>query len=158
LHGLDSGADAYVRKGEDTDVLLARLAALLRRSGSSAPMGIDPGGPSRILAIDDSPSYLAALAAELEVDGHEVLLGRSGEEGLTELEARRIDCILLDRMMPGLGGIETCRRIRSLPTLRGTPVVMLTGSDERTAIIEGLNAGADDYIVKSSDFEVLKGR
>ncbi len=158
LSGLEAGADAYVRKGEDPDVILARLAAVLRTATGPAAIEIRSGRPPRILAVDDSPTYLQALAEQLEEDGCEVLRAQSGERALELLEGQDIDCILLDRVMPGLSGPETCRRIKASPRWRTLPVVMLTASEDRDAVIEGLTAGADDYISKASDFDVLKGR
>jgi len=160
VRGFEAGADAYVRKGEDTQVILARLAALLRRtslSPESEPTDAT-GALLTILAVDDSPTFLNAIAAELEADGYDVERASSGEEALGILSRRSVDCVLLDRMMPGLDGHETCRRIRMSPAWRNLPVLMLTANEDRDAVIEGLNAGADDYIAKSSDHEVLKGR
>ena len=65
---------------------------------------------------------------------------------------------MLDLMMPGIGGKETCRRIKSAPVVRDIPLIMLTALEDRAAMIEGLAAGADDYIAKSSEMEVLKAR
>src|SRR6185503_9249817 len=65
---------------------------------------------------------------------------------------------LLDLVMPGLSGLETCRRIKHSPHWRHIPLVMLTAREDREALIEGLGAGADDYVVKSGDFEILKQR
>jgi CheY-like chemotaxis protein/HPt (histidine-containing phosphotransfer) domain-containing protein len=158
LSGLEAGADAYVRKGEDAEVILARLAAVLRNVAGPAAIEIGSGRPPCILAVDDSPTYLNELAEQLEEDGCEVVRADSGERALELLEEHAIDCVLLDRMMPGLSGPDTCRRIKASPAWRTLPVVMLTASEDRDAVIEGLNAGADDYISKASDFDVLKGR
>ena len=158
LSGLEAGADVYVRKGEDPDVILARLAAVLRTATGPAAIEVGTGRPPRILAVDDSPTYLQALADQLEQDGCEVLRAQSGEKALELLDGEDVDCILLDRVMPGLSGPETCRRIKASPRWRTLPVVMLTASEDRDAVIEGLTAGADDYISKASDFDVLKGR
>ena len=83
---------------------------------------------------------------------------RSGEEALELLAAQPVDCILLDLMMPGMGGRETCRRIKAAPETREIPLIMLTASEDREAMIDGLATGADDFIAKSSDFAVLKAR
>jgi len=160
LRGFEAGADAYVRKGEGTQVILARLAALLRRT-SVAPEGeaeTESGTLLKILAVDDSPTFLNAIATALEADGYEVVRAASGEEALHVLAREHIDCVLIDRMMPGLDGHETCRKIRLSPAWRNLPVLILTANEDRDAVIEGLNAGADDYIGKSNDFEILKGR
>jgi light-regulated signal transduction histidine kinase (bacteriophytochrome) len=87
-----------------------------------------------------------------------VVLARSGEEALALLAVQGVDCILLDLMMPGMGGRETCRQIKSAPALRDIPLIMLTSRDDRAAMLEGLSAGADDYIAKSSEFEIVKAR
>jgi two-component system NtrC family sensor kinase len=161
LLALDAGADAFVRKDEDTAVVLARLSAVLRsageaRLGDQATASLQ--GPKMILAVDDSETYLQQLAGELRAEGYEVVLARSGEEALELLSAQSVDCILLDLLMPGIGGQETCRRIKAIPLSRGIPVVMITALDDRDAMIEGLGAGADDYIAKSNDFAVLRAR
>jgi DNA-binding response OmpR family regulator len=159
LRALEAGADAYVRKSEDLAVILARLTALLRRArdvqGDELPSLL---GPKRLLAVDDSRTYLEELGAELRLEGHDVILASSGEEALDILAVRSVDCILLDLVMPGLSGQETCRRIKQTPEWRDVPLVMLTARDDREAMIEGINAGADDYIAKSGDFDVLKAR
>src|SRR5262249_33902883 len=111
-----------------------------------------------ILAVDDSPTHRQAIGEKLREDGCEVVLAESGERALSLLETHSFDCILLDRLMPGLGGLETCRRIKASPASRALPGIMLPSSEDRDAVIEGLNAGADDYISKASDFDVLKGR
>lgn len=161
VRALDAGADAFVRKDEDIDMLLARLAAVLRsvdgpRVGERSSQSLM--GPKKILAVDDSETYLQQVAHELRAEGYDVVLARSGEEALDLLAAQPVDCILLDLMMPGIGGHETCRRIKTTPILRGIPVIMLTALENREAMIQGLDAGADDYISKSSDFEVLRSR
>jgi two-component system, sensor histidine kinase and response regulator len=158
LSGLEAGADAYVRKGEDAEVILARLAAVLRNVAGPAAIEIGSGRPPCVLAVDDSPTYLNELSEQLEEDGCEVVRAESGERALELLERHSVDCVLLDRLMPGLSGPDTCRRIKASPSWRTLPVVMLTASEDRDAVIEGLNAGADDYISKASDFDVLKGR
>src|SRR4051794_25384534 len=112
----------------------------------------------KILVVDDDPSYLEALQDILSEAGYEVGTASSGEEALERLPRERVDCILLDLGMPGLGGRETCRRIRATDGLADIPVVLLTAQDDRRSLIEGLGAGADDYIAKNSPFEVLDAR
>jgi two-component system, NtrC family, sensor kinase len=160
LRALDSGADDFARKEEDVGVILARLAAVMRGAGSRSVLEATSSGlgPKRVLAVDDSLTYLEELAAQLRREGYDVVLARSGEEALELLGAQRVDCILLDLLMPGLSGQETCRRIKGCAAWRDTPLVMLTALEEREAMIEGINSGADDYVPKSSDFEVLKAR
>jgi len=159
LRALDAGADAFVRKGEDIDVILAKLAAALRGAASAgADSTPSLAGPKRILAIDDSLTYLQELGSVLRGEDYDVVLAHSGEEALDLLTVQPVDCILLDILMPGLGGQETCRRIKSSSCLRDIPLIMLTALENRAAVLEGLGAGADDYIQKSSEFDVLKAR
>ncbi|MGO8799362.1 MAG: response regulator [Roseiarcus sp.] len=160
IRALDAGADAFVRKEDDIAVILARLNAVMR---SSAAQSQDQGtasllGPKKILAVDDSETYLQELARTLRGDGYELVLARSGEEALALLAVQPVDCILLDLVMPGIGGQETCRRVKDVPVTRDIPIIMLTAVEDRGAMIQGLGAGADDYIAKSSDFEVLRAR
>lgn len=159
LRALEAGADAYVRKSEDLDVILVRLAALLRGAGATGGEA-SPSllGPKRLLAVDDSVTYLQELGSQLRQEGYDVVLATSGEDALELLAVQPVDCILLDLIMPGLSGQDTCRRIKLRPEWRDIPLVLLTARDDRDAMIEGINAGADDYIAKSADFEVLKAR
>jgi DNA-binding response OmpR family regulator len=159
VRALEAGADAFVRKEDDISVILARLSATLR----SAAQGEDREtasllGPKKVLAVDDSETYLQALADTLRGEGYELVLARSGEEALALLAVQAVDCVLLDLMMPGIGGKETCRRLKGVPVTRDIPIIMLTAIEDRGTMIEGLGAGADDYIAKSSDFEVLRAR
>lgn len=160
LRALDAGADTFVRKEEETEVILAKLAAVLRRTaartrGEERKSAL---GPKKILAVDDSPAYLNELTDALRGEGYDVVLAHSGEEALELIAVQSMDCILLDLMMPGLGGQETCRRIKSAPIVRDIPIIMLTSVDTREATIQGLGAGADDFISKSGEFDVLKAR
>lgn len=160
VDALDSGADAYVRKSEGLEVVLARLGAMLRGAEESRERAPAASlmGPKRILAVDDSPTYLEHIAEQLRDEGYEVIKARSGEEALELLTVENVDCILLDLRMPGLSGTETCARIKSTPSLRRTPLIMLTALDERESMIEGINAGADDYVTKAASFDVIKAR
>ena len=87
-----------------------------------------------------------------------MVLARSGEEALQLLAVQPVDCVLLDLLMPGIGGRETCRRIKNAPGMRDIPIIMLTAVEERESMIQGLSAGADDYIAKSSDFDLVRAR
>ena len=160
LRALDAGADGFVRKEHSLDVILARLAAVLRRAGgrTQADETRSLSATKKILAVDDSPTYLEALAEALRDDGYDVISARSGQEAIELLAVERVDCILLDVVMPGLNGQDTCIRIKAAPAVRDVPLIMLTSLDDRAAMIQGLSAGADDYISKSSEFEVLKAR
>jgi DNA-binding response OmpR family regulator len=159
LRALDTGADAFVRKDGDVQVILARLAVVLRSAAAPAPVvAASLLGPKKILAVDDSPTYLAELEGTLRDEGYDVVAAHSGEDALELLTVQTVDCVLLDVMMPGLGGRETCRRIKAAPGMRDTPLILMTALEDRDAMLAGLDAGADDYIQKSSEFQILKAR
>jgi DNA-binding response OmpR family regulator len=158
LRALDAGADAFVRKEEDLGVILARFTAMLRTARTEPQVLSTHSSPKRILAVDDSLTYLQELGFELRDEGYDVVLARSGEEALEVVAVQNVDCILLDLLMPGIGGQETCRRIKASPALRNIPLIMLTAVEDRQALIEGLGTGADDYIAKSSEFDVVRAR
>jgi two-component system, NtrC family, sensor kinase len=160
LDALDAGADAYVRKEDNTEMILARVTAILRSTLSPYPVGATTSllGPKRILVVDDSLTYLHEVAEQLRQEGYDVIPARSGEEALELLLVQPVDCILLDLLMPGLSGQETCRRIKESAAWRDIPLVMHTALEEQDAMIAGINAGADDYIAKSSELEVLFAR
>ncbi|HWZ87592.1 MAG TPA: response regulator [Polyangiaceae bacterium] len=157
LRALDAGADAFVRK-EDLELVLARISAVLRGTSLEPAQAASLVGPKRILAVDDSATYLHELLSVLRGEGYDVVPARSGEEGIEMLVAQQFDCILLDLVMPGIDGIETCRRIKSSQIFGDIPLIMLTAAEDRKLMIEALGVGADDFISKSSELEVLKAR
>lgn len=113
---------------------------------------------TRVLIVDDSMTYIQELASQLRDEEYVVIMASSGEEALKRLATEQVDGILLDLIMPGLSGQEVCKLIKQRAIWRDIPLIMLTAHDDRDAMIECINAGADDYIAKSSDFEVLKVR
>ena len=114
LRALDAGADAYVRKEEDTQIILAKVTAVLRSSGSPSAIGSTASllAPKRILTVDDSLTYLHEVAAQLREEGYDVIPAHSGEEALELLSVQNVDCILLDLVMPGLSGQPPHQRFR----------------------------------------------
>jgi DNA-binding response OmpR family regulator len=145
-------ADAYVGPSYDRDYLVLQAERLADRAPRVALR------PPVILAIDDSPTYLNELASELHGDNYEVIVAESGHEAVEHLSRHEVDCILLDMLMPGVSGQELCRQVKGSPQWRAIPVIMLTGREDREAILESFNAGADDYVAKSSDFAILRAR
>lgn len=103
---------------------------------------------ARILAVDDVPENLDVLLHTLEETGYEVLVAVDGEQALEIAASARPDAILLDVMMPGINGYETCRRLKAMPQFEDVPVLFLTARDDIEGIIEGFEAGGVDYIVK----------
>ncbi len=101
-----------------------------------------------VLVVDDAPSSLGMLCDTLEASGYTVLVAADGEAALQRLELVVPDAILLDGMMPGLSGFETCRRIKADPALAHVPVLFMTGLSETAHVVEGFECGGVDYVVK----------
>jgi DNA-binding NtrC family response regulator len=113
---------------------------------------------ARILIVDDVPANLSALSDTLEPEGYQILVARSGEQALETAARARPDLILLDVMMPGLDGYETCRRLKASEATRGVPVIFLTVHDEVEKVVEGFRAGGVDYVGKPFQTEELLSR
>lgn len=158
LAALDAGVDAYVRKEQAVSIILARLAAMLRRRPSRYVGVKSLAGPNRILAVDDSSTQREVVVDLLEKEGYDVARADSGEAALECLALQSVDCVLLDLGMPGMGGMETCRRIKEAPMLRDVPVIMHNGRDDRSLMLEALGMGADDYLAKGIEPDLLKAR
>jgi DNA-binding response OmpR family regulator len=101
-----------------------------------------------VLVVDDDPDVRRLVEMKLRLDGVETLTASNGAEALVLLEAKRVDVVILDIMMPEMDGIETCRRIREIPRLAGLPVLMLTARAQLADIERGFEVGATDYMVK----------
>lgn len=158
LHALDSGADAFVRKDSEPELIIAKLRAVLRNAAATRGERGAARGPHRILAVDDSATFRRHIAEALAGEGYEVVLAESGEQALELLSVQPVDCVLLDVMMPGLSGREVCARMKAQPHLRDVPVLILTALEDRASMIDLLAAGADDYLEKTAELSVLKAR
>lgn len=101
-----------------------------------------------ILIVEDEASLITLLRYNLEKEGFEVGEAIDGDEALVMARERRPDLMVLDWILPSLAGIEVCRRLRRLPEIKNTPIIMLTARGEEADRIRGLDSGADDYIVK----------
>jgi serine phosphatase RsbU (regulator of sigma subunit) len=112
----------------------------------------------RIIVIDDNANDLQVIRRVLERKGYVVETATSGEEGLALAARIAPDAFVVDYRMPGIDGFEVARRIKSNPQLQTIPVLLLTGADAARTVVEGLGAGADDYVTKSSESEVLLAR
>ncbi len=110
----------------------------------------------RILIADDDEAVRTAVRRALLLAGYEVEMAADGDEALASLAERAPDAVLLDVMMPGVDGIEVCRRLRSAGD--ATPVLMLTARDAVGDRVAGLDAGADDYLVKPFALQELLAR
>lgn len=157
IQGLDSGADDYLPKSADFEVLLLRMQVLLRKTGLRS-QALGPFQQASLLAIDDSPTYLEFLSIELQQEGYLLETARDAQTGLQMAQNRHFDCVLVDLVMPGMDGIEVCRRLSELEPGASPLVLMLTAHDTPTELARALEAGADDFVGKSNDVSVLKGR
>ena len=101
-----------------------------------------------VLVVDDVPQSLGALCSELEVEGYTVLVAPDGATAQQRLELVSPDAILMDAVMPGLSGFETCRRIKAQPAWAHVPVIFMTGLTDTKHIVEGFAAGGVDYVIK----------
>lgn len=110
----------------------------------------------RVLIIDDDRAVRDALRRAFTLDGYDVHAAEGGLEGLQRVDETRPDVIVLDVMMPDVDGLEVCRRVRSAGDR--TPILMLTARDAVSDRIDGLDAGADDYLVKPFDVGELGAR
>ena len=111
-----------------------------------------------LLIVDDEPLGLKSMASVFEGQGYELVLTGSGHEAMQFVETGRPDVILLDVMMPGMDGLEACRRIRSHPGMAEIPILLVTALDDRQSRLEGLESGADDYITKPIDRAEVRAR
>jgi len=110
----------------------------------------------KILVVDDEPQLRRALERALKLEGYEVALAADGDQALAAVASSRPDAIVLDVLMPGRDGLEVCRALRGGDD--HTPVLMLTARDAVSDRVDGLDAGADDYVVKPFALEELLAR
>ena len=106
---------------------------------------------ARVLVVDDILANVKLLEARLQAEYFEVLTANSGQQALDVLARERVDVILLDVMMPGMDGFETCRHIKSNHATHHIPVVMVTALDQPSDKVLGLESGADDFLTKPVD-------
>ncbi len=109
----------------------------------------------RILVIEDEESILQFLERGLIFEGYRVNIAKDGEEGLRQARDNPPDLVILDWMLPGLDGLEVCRRLRAAGDV---PILILTAKSEIADRVRGLDAGADDYMVKPFSFDELLAR
>ncbi|MCQ4206572.1 MULTISPECIES: response regulator transcription factor [Streptomyces] len=111
---------------------------------------------ARILVVDDDPDVRSAVADALTVEGYRVTAAADGQQALSALARSEPDAVVLDVMMPVLDGLAVCRRMRAIGDR--TPVLVLTALDSVTERVDGLDAGADDYLVKPFALDELAAR
>ncbi|KMO22108.1 response regulator [Methylobacterium platani] len=166
--GLESGADAYVPKSADRDLLLLRIRALLRER--AAVPADEPGRAAsfrraRILVVDGSATFRAYLSALLGQEGHEVVTADGPDQAMAALDGpgEGFDCVTVDLLGSGFDAIALCRRIdafRGAATGAGAPGFYLVGigsaaASSKDLLVEAFSAGADDVVAKGADADLL---
>lgn len=163
LHGLESGADDFVAKSEDPEILLLRVHNLLRKARWQA-VNVEVGRSlfrrARVLIIDDSTTYRESLAQELTDEGCDVTQVTSGDEGLRLLSSDDFDCVMVDMVMPGMDGITVCKELAKMRADDEAPLVvlMLSAYEHKENVARALEAGADDFVGKSTEMSLLRAR
>ena len=151
LHpALKSALPALLSAVESSQATLDLSASALSAAKMEAP-GV-------ILAVDDMPENRELISRLLSRAGHTVISAVSGEEALELLDTRGVDVVLLDLMMPGIGGAEVLKVMKENPALRATPVIMISGRQDMDQIIACIQAGADDYLLKPFNPVLLQAR
>jgi adenylate cyclase len=114
--------------------------------------------PPRILAVDDNPTNLELLRVRLNAQGYEVVTAMDGEAALVQTRELEPDLVLLDIMMPKLDGISVVKQLKQDTTLRFIPVILVTAKADTDDVVNGLNAGGDDYLTKPFEHAALVAR
>jgi len=112
----------------------------------------------RILIIEDEPDIREVISYNLTKEGYRVVSAASGEEGLKSAMSQPPDLVILDLMLPGVYGLDVCRRIRNDSRTAAIPIIVLTARSEESDVITGLEVGADDYVTKPFSPKVLVAR
>ena len=160
--GLESGADAYVAKSADVDIMLARLRALLRRGrpgGAERSAVADDFRPARILVVHDSPTQRLRLAALLAHGGYEVVQAADAETAMAEA-GEQVDCVIAPASGPTLDGLALCRRLDSVRERLASPfqIVLIGHGADPQALAAAFDAGADDVTGGDDSAAVLRTR
>src|SRR5690606_1730160 len=111
-----------------------------------------------VLLVDDSPEALGFLTEALEQSGFSVLIATSGQAALSIVDKISPDLILLDAIMPGLDGFETCRKLKANAAMAQVPVIFMTGLTETEHVVNALDCGGVDYLTKPINIDELRAR
>ena len=111
-----------------------------------------------ILVVDDEEDVLELVRYNLDKSGYQVETASSGEEALTKARRKLPDLLILDLMLPGMDGLEVCKKLKNDAKTEGLPIIVLTAKGEETDIVTGLELGADDYVTKPFSPKVLIAR
>jgi len=146
---LEAGADAFLRKDDDLETVLARVGAAIRGAGEVGEITPSLLGPKRLLMVNQERRLFNALAC----DGYDLIPARTAQESLELLAFQRVDCILLTT-----AELELCRHIKASDDLRDIPLMVVTERDEPETTVACLAEGADDTITRNSDLQLLRAR
>lgn len=122
------------------------------------PTPLQSSSAARILVVDDSRTNRSLLSKRLEQQGYLTEMAEDGQQALDKLTEARFDLVLLDVMMPVVDGYEVLARMKSHPTQRDIPVIMISAADEIESVAKGIELGAEDYLPKPFDPALLKAR
>jgi two-component system phosphate regulon response regulator PhoB len=111
-----------------------------------------------ILIIEDDPEIQELLSHSMSKEGWKLIQAKTGEDGLKILKTKKVNCILLDIMLPGIDGFKVLKKIREIEQAKGIPIIMTTAKGEEADIVTGLELGADDYVVKPYSPKILIAR
>jgi DNA-binding response OmpR family regulator len=123
-----------------------------------SPAAMPPARAGTVLVVDDAPDTLRMLCDALASEGYTVLVARDGPQALARLDVVTPDAILLDGVMPGWSGFETCQRIKAHPVGQAIPVIFMTGLSDTTDVVTGFEVGGVDYVVKPIRIEEVLAR
>lgn len=135
----------------------SNFPAKMTRPQQSQRLSAPPGSPT-ILVVDDEDDLLELVRYNLARSGYQVTSVTSGEEALAHARRQSPDLMVLDLMLPGVDGLEVCRRLKADAKTREIPIIMLTAKSEESDVVCGLERGADDYITKPFSPRVLAAR
>jgi two-component system phosphate regulon response regulator PhoB len=113
---------------------------------------------TKVLVVEDDRALVEVLSYNLSAAGYEVLVATDGQEGLRQAQVKLPDVVVLDLMLPGIDGLDVCRRLRASSSTRGLLIVMLTAKGEESDELVGFALGADDYVTKPFSVKVLLER
>jgi two-component system phosphate regulon response regulator PhoB len=115
-------------------------------------------GKENILIVDDEEDVLELVRYNLDKDGYKIETATTGEDALTKARAKLPDLMILDLMLPGIDGLEVCKKLKSDDKTQNIPIIMLSAKGEEADIVTGLELGADDYVTKPFSPKVLVAR
>jgi diguanylate cyclase (GGDEF)-like protein len=121
-------------------------------------MSVESSDKGTILIVDDNPTNLGVLFDFLSDSGFKVLVAQDGESAIQKVQYARPDVILLDVIMPGIDGFETCRRLKANESTQDIPVIFMTALSQTAVVVRGFHLGAVDYIIKPSQQEIILAR